>query len=762
MPSWSVAFCCLALSLLLWGLPSVSLAQSSGARRLQGQILDKAMGSPVPLANLVLDCKAGTEVSAHAQGVVADLQGNFQWDIASECSLRISAVGYKTLILAPAQWQPAARSKAPTKWYLDPESQDLDAVVVSAGRFEQRLSEVSVSMQILKPGLLQENNLNRLDDAMDRVPGVSLINGQANIRGTSGFSYGAGSRVQVLLDEMPLLSADANDVRWAFMPMEILSQIEVIKGASSVLFGSGALGGAIHMRSQWPDMRPSGMLQSYVLGFDHPPHPYADPYPGRMPLQSGLSGYYQQRSGPVDWTVGTMALTDPGYRVGEFGNRIRTNAAVRYRLHPNLLMSLSANVMSEKIGNFLFWNNLDSAHFPGPGTNDTLLSRRVMLDPVLKYSDRWGNSHQVKNRWYLTQNMGDSDRNVQGLMRYHEYQFQRRWTGPLQTQWTSNSGLVWLQNQVESQGLYGRRRGTSRSLYSQLDVQAGKWGLSLGARAEQTILEGDTMFFPVLRSGLNYAVASGTNLRVSFGQGFRAPSVAERYVRAVAGAAEVLPNPALQPEQGWSGEIGIRQAFRTKSLRGGLDIAAFYTRYQDMIEFSFKAWPDGFGFKAINLANTDAIMWGFEAATEGVGTWGLHRLRWMMGYTFTQPQQRSRPIPNEPEYIVQDTLKYRSRHLWRSDILWERGPWQAGINLRFQSFMLKVDDVFYDIIPGTREFRAASANGDWIADFRIGRQIHRHFKLSALLRNATNRVYLIVPGNVGPPRAYMLQAQWNL
>jgi iron complex outermembrane receptor protein len=753
-----------ALSLVL-ALPTQSRAQKLKAEMLQfrGRVLDAELNSPLAGVNLQLMCPANNFTTPPPRGGTSSRSdGTFELAVAKGCSLRVSALGYQTrFIVMPS---PASNNTwPPLQIMLEPIAQDLEAVVISAGRFEQRLSEVSVSMQILKPELLQQNNLTRLDDAMDRVPGVNIVNGQANIRGTSGFSYGAGSRVQVLLDEMPLLSADANDVRWAFMPMEILSQIEVIKGASSVLFGSGALGGAIHLRSQWPGINPGGMLQTYALGYDHPPARFTDPYPGRMPLQTGINGFYQQNSGKLDWTVGSMALTDPGFREGEFGNRLRANTALRYRLNSKLMLSLAANLMTEKNGNFLFWNNLDSAHFPAAGTNDTLLSRRAMVDPVLRYTDPWGNNHALKNRWYFTQNLGDSDRNVRGMMRYHEYQFQRRFVGPVQSAWISNSGITYLYNNVQSEGLYGDRNSRSVAVYTQVDIQAGRLGFSLGGRMESTRIESDPLIrFPVFRSGLTYALASATRLRASVGQGFRAPSVAERYVRAVGGAVEVLPNPALRPEQGWSGEVGLRQGFKIGSVKGGLDFATFYTRYTDMIEFSFRLWPDGAGFKAINLLNTKAVMWGMEASTEGQARIGTNSFRWMMGYTFTQPTQYAMPIPREPEYIVEDTLKYRSRHLWRSDLLWERGRIQAGVNLRYNSFMLKIDDIFYSFIPGTGEFRNQNNHGDWIADLRTAFQIQQQFKLSVLVRNAFNRAYAVVPGNLGPPRAFLLQAQWNL
>ncbi|NBV05498.1 MAG: TonB-dependent receptor, partial [Cytophagia bacterium] len=75
---------------------------------------------------------------------------------------------------------------------------------------------------------------------------------------------------------------------------------------------------------------------------------------------------------------------------------------------------------------------------------------------------------------------------------------------------------------------------------------------------------------------------------------------------------------------------------------------------------------------------------------------------------------------------------------------------------------LKIDDIFYSFIPGTTEFRQQNDQGDWIVDLRTAYQIQENFKLSVLVRNAFNRAYAIVPGNLGPPRAFLLQAQWNL
>ena len=86
---------------------------------------------------------------------------------------------------------------------------ELGTVVVSAGKFEQKIEETTVSMEVIKPSLIENKNTTNIQTAIEQVPGVTITDGQANIRGGSGWSYGAGTRVQVMVDDMPLISGDA-------------------------------------------------------------------------------------------------------------------------------------------------------------------------------------------------------------------------------------------------------------------------------------------------------------------------------------------------------------------------------------------------------------------------------------------------------------------------------------------------------------------------------------------------------------------------
>jgi outer membrane cobalamin receptor len=87
---------------------------------------------------------------------------------------------------------------------------------------------------------------------------------EPQISSGSGYSFGVGSRVAILIDDLPVMSGDIGKVEWSFIPMENIEQIEVIKGASSVLYGSSALSGAINVRTSYPKDKPLTKVVTYT------------------------------------------------------------------------------------------------------------------------------------------------------------------------------------------------------------------------------------------------------------------------------------------------------------------------------------------------------------------------------------------------------------------------------------------------------------------------------------------------------------------
>ena len=108
-------------------------------------------------------------------------------------------------------------------------TREIDQIVVSADKIEKRVAELSVSIDIVKPSFLSDNHITDAAEIINKTPGIEVMDGQASVRGGSGFSYGAGSRVLALIDGFSMLSADAGNIKWQYLPMENLAQIEIIK-----------------------------------------------------------------------------------------------------------------------------------------------------------------------------------------------------------------------------------------------------------------------------------------------------------------------------------------------------------------------------------------------------------------------------------------------------------------------------------------------------------------------------------------------------
>ena len=104
---------------------------------------------------------------------------------------------------------------------LSEESTLFNTIVVSASKYEKKLSEETVSIEVVGSDLLENNNIVDAEESLRKVPGVFIVDGQANIRGSSGWAYGAGSRVLVLYDDIPLFPRTPEMLNGLLFPWRI-------------------------------------------------------------------------------------------------------------------------------------------------------------------------------------------------------------------------------------------------------------------------------------------------------------------------------------------------------------------------------------------------------------------------------------------------------------------------------------------------------------------------------------------------------------
>ena len=82
-------------------------------------------------------------------------------------------------------------------------------------------------MSVLPEVELVDRTPLRLDNALESVAGVHFIENHINIRGSSGYTRGVGSRVLLVIDEVPMMNSDNNEINWNILPVMDNEQIEV-------------------------------------------------------------------------------------------------------------------------------------------------------------------------------------------------------------------------------------------------------------------------------------------------------------------------------------------------------------------------------------------------------------------------------------------------------------------------------------------------------------------------------------------------------
>jgi len=494
--------------LILWVLQAGHFSNAQAQGTISGRVYDAGTKEPLLAVHVSADRSSGTATDLHGAFTLILEEGDHL--------LEFSYVGY-----ADQKSEISIRDGQTLQLQIgmNPNREMLDEVVVSAGKYEQKLSDVTVSMEVIKPYQLSRQNIVSLDMILEKTPGISILDGQPSIRGGSGYSYGAGSRVLLLVDDLPMISADAGDVKWNYLPVENLNQVEVIKGASSVLYGSSALNGVINLRTRFPGSDPATEVTLFGGGFMNPSRRELIWWEG-LPYFAGGSFSHLRKIGKLDLSLGGNYYKNEGFREEEYENRIRGNVGLRYRFEKveGLAVGLSASAMYVDQSDFLLWQDADSgAYRQNPESMTPLTGYRYNIDPEIEYSTRRGDKHSLKARLYAVENSTlNEDRNSASKLWYTEYRYLKRYRSG--TNWTS--GSTFTRNSVTA-NLYEDHWGSNASLYTQVDANLFKrWKLSSGVRWEINSLDDDLYFsLPVLRAGLNFKAGETTFLRASFGQG---------------------------------------------------------------------------------------------------------------------------------------------------------------------------------------------------------------------------------------------------
>jgi outer membrane receptor protein involved in Fe transport len=692
---------------------------------------------------------------------------------------------------------------------------ELEGFEIRIGKFDKRLEDITVSVEVIRPELIENKNTRSVETILDQTPGLNILDGEPQIRGGSGFTFGVGSKVAVIVDDMPMLSGDAGRPEWGFIPVENIQQIEVIKGAGSVLSGSSALSGAIHIRTKYPDDKPLTKVNLYS-GFYSQPNEDQLWWDG-IPLIAGANFMHSRKIKQWDIVVGANLNHDHGYlgpprqdefieqsfpdTISNFSNqqmrsqRARVNFNIRRRSlkYRGLSYGVNGNGMLSNSPLVFAWLNDTSGLFTGyPGA--TFLQQQTLfnIDPFVHFNMESGSKHKLRARVLYANNEITGNQSNQAAVYYADYQFQRSYEhlaglefiGGLTSQFTDSYAELYASAGSPNNKLL------NVSGYGQLEKKIkGIINLSIGGRMEYFELN-DTItdLQPILRIGGNLKLHQETYLRMSYGQGYRFPTITERFIQTGIGNFGVFPNPELLPERSSNSEVGVKQGVKFGKLYGYLDVAAFWQEYENTIEYLFGFWdlssPIGAGFKFLNTGRSRVL--GIDLSFSGQAKLNKNNtLQFISGYNYILPKTLnpdlvyaidSHPI-NPRSYSYNSTslnpenqlLKYRFLHNIKTDVEWiHRKKFALGVSARYFSKIENLDAVISEFEEITAilntvqnirfmDFFESNRNGNLVFDARVSYTFNDQHKLALIGSNITNRIFALRPLKIEPLRTTMIQ-----
>ncbi|MCU0371538.1 MAG: TonB-dependent receptor plug domain-containing protein, partial [Bacteroidales bacterium] len=424
----------LILFITILAFHSTITGQEKGT--FKGTVRDSQTNEPLIGANIILklDRSFGTAADINGAFSIELNHGSYIFEI-SYTGMRTDSVSFH---IEPGQ-------VIERNILLEPFVSQLQGVEIKAGKFERPIEELTVSMEIIKADLIEAKNTQHIQTILDYTPGLNILDNEPQIRGGSGFTFGVGSKVAVLVDDMPMVSGDAGRPYWDFVPVENIEQIEVVKGASSVLSGTSALSGAIHIRTALPGEKPMTKITAFTGAYTAPKdksQKWWDDYP----YIAGANFLHLRKINNLDFVLGGNLYFDHGIfgapRPGPMvvdsitnfedsqmqTQRGRVNFTLRQRAkkYQGLNYGINGNFMYQHTPMVLAWLD-DTSGFYRAYPGAVFLQNQFIgnLDPFLNYYSNLGFKHSFKARVLHNNTHQSNNQDIKSTFIFGDYNFRR-------------------------------------------------------------------------------------------------------------------------------------------------------------------------------------------------------------------------------------------------------------------------------------------------------------------------------------------------
>jgi vitamin B12 transporter len=589
----------------------------------------------------------------------------------------------------------------------------LKEVVVTATKTEQEPQDVTQDVTVISGEQIERSSAQSAAEAIDRASGIKITESggkgsvtEINIRGANS------EQVLILLDGRRLNSAAAGgyDMSNLPVPLEDIERIEIVRGASSALYGADAVGGVVNIITK----KPSG--PSTTVKAEAGTHGWQDYTIGNS---NRIDKIYYSLSGGIQ--------KYDGFRVNSDLDQWKGSAKIGYEQSVDTNLEVTFDALGKEIG------VPGSTAFGG-----------IFLSPQAREWDRT-HSESLTYRTKFTKeldlrlNVYQNEDDIRFIdpnpnFPQHSENTSTLTGAEVQTNWVANSwnlvtvGAEARQNHlnginvIDSSMSPGVHTDSVLAAYLQDEASVGdSLIVVLGAREDSNSVFGSELSPKV---SVRYVIAgTGTIIRASAGKAFRAPTLNELFW-TFDGFEQ--GNPNLQAETSKEYEAGVEQPF---AKRNAAKFTYFSRHVSDLIQW--EPDPVTFIYSPVNIGS--ARISGGEAELKVV-PW--EKITWALNYTYMDAvdQLTGGPIPGIPATQVKSYL----------DLVLPSKT-KVYVEARYTR-----NHFVPDLPNPTHEYTVADAKVSQPVD--LGQKVKA--EIYAGVKNMTNRQYEVIAGYPMPGREW--------
>ncbi|WP_396591723.1 TonB-dependent receptor plug domain-containing protein [Allomuricauda sp. R78024] len=208
--------------------------------------------------------------------------------------------------------------------------ENLDEVIVTATRTVRQLSSLPLPVTLISKKQLQQTGVTRLNEILNEQTGI-IMTPDATIGGGEGVQIQgiASDYILVLIDGVPVVGRSSGNLDLSRFAIGNIKQIEVVKGPSSSLFGSEALGGVINIITEKPTSENiSGQVSHRAATFNN--------------QNTNLS--LNQRTKKIGYSIFADRLSTDGYDLAPTQDGQTVNPFFNYTLNGRLFFDIAKNI----------------------------------------------------------------------------------------------------------------------------------------------------------------------------------------------------------------------------------------------------------------------------------------------------------------------------------------------------------------------------------------------------------------------------------